>query len=173
MDRKLGIVGSCVNLAGVVVFALNMLIGTPKVSYLSSIFIAWGLVVMNAGFWRFGRSDAKVAAGCAAVFGGMYALCNTLIYFTQMTAVALGGLSAQAADILDYSRFGLSFELDLLGYCLMAVSTFFAGLTIAVKDRGDRGLKILLMIHGLFAPTCFVIPMLGMFHPGMAGASWI
>ena len=36
-------------------------------------FIAWGLVMMNCGFHRYGRSDAKTAALCALVFGGMYA----------------------------------------------------------------------------------------------------
>ncbi|HML49694.1 MAG TPA: hypothetical protein PKE04_23410, partial [Clostridia bacterium] len=78
-----------------------------------------------------------------------------------------------AAQILDYTQYGLMFALDQLGYCLMALSTFFAGLTIAPRGRSDRWLKGLLMVHGVFALTCFPLPMLGLFGPGMEGADWI
>lgn len=173
MDKKIGISGAVVNLIGVVGFAVGMITGPLSLCYITSILIAWGLVMMTCGFCRFGRSDAKAAALCALVFCGMYAFCNSLVYFTQLTTVANDLLNAQAIDILAYSRFGLMFDLDMLGYCLMAISTFFAGLTIKVKDRGDKALKVLLLIHGIFAITCFIIPMLGVFKPDMKGASWI
>jgi hypothetical protein len=44
--------------------------------------------------------------------------------------------------LLDYRSFSLMFDYDMLGYCLMAISTFFAGFTIVVMDRGDRWLKV-------------------------------
>ncbi|PKM73022.1 MAG: hypothetical protein CVU91_07975 [Firmicutes bacterium HGW-Firmicutes-16] len=135
--------------------------------------IAWGFIMMTCGFYRYGRSDAKVAAICALIFAGMYALCNTVVYFTQLTAVANDSLTGQALKILDFREFGLFFSLDLLGYCLMAVSTFFAGLTIKVKDKGDKWLKALLLIHGVFAVSCFIMPTLGLFSADMEGATWI
>lgn len=173
MDKKLSIIGAGINLASVLGFAICMLTGTLWMCYLTSILIAWGLVMMTCGYYRFGRNDAKVAAMCALVFVGIYALCNTIVYFTQLTAVANDGLSGEALRILDYSKFGLFFSLDLLGYCFMAVSTFFAGLTIVVKDKGDRWLKALLLIHGVFAITCFIMPIMGLFSTDMKGTAWI
>lgn len=173
MDRKLSLTGTCINLAGVLGFAVCMLTGPLSMCYITSIFIAWGLVIMNCGFYHYGRSDARVAAMCALVFGGMYAICNSIVYFTQLTTVANDVLNDQAANILIFNRYGLIFDLDMLGYCLMAFSTFFAGLTINVKDRFDKWLKVLLLIHGIFAGTCFIMPMLGLFSADMEGASWI
>lgn len=173
MDRKLSLTGAALNIAGVLVFAAGMLTGPFALCCIASIFIAWGLTMMNGGFWRYGRRDAKVAAACALVFGGMYAFCNTMVYFIQISTVANNVLGAQAAKLLDYRRFGMMFDIDMLGYCLMAISTFFAGLTIEAKDRGGRWLKALLILHGVFAPMCFIMPMLGLFSAGMAGADWI
>ena len=59
----------------------------------------------------------------------------------------------------------------------MALSTFFLGLTVSPVGRADRWLKgllrNLLMIHGVFAVTCVVFPILGLFKPGMAGGDLI
>ncbi len=163
MDRKLGIVGSALTLTGVIGFAVGMLIDVIALCYLFSIFIAWGLTIMNGAFFRYRRDDATIAAICAVAFGTMYALCNTAVYFVQLSTVKNTLLNAQALALLDYEQFGMMFDLDLLGYCLMAISTFFAGLTIAVNDRADAWLRALLMIHGVFALGCFIMPMLGVF----------
>lgn len=95
------------------------------------------------------------------------------VYFAQMTTVRTGGLTSQAVSLLDFQQFGLFFNYDLLGYALMALSTFFAGLTICVKSKADKWLKALLLIHGVFFLTCFILPMLGLFTTDMAGAEWI
>ena len=39
--------------------------------------------------------------------------------------------------------------------------------------KADRWLKYLLLVHGVFAIGCFVMPMLGLFTAGMAGGDWI
>jgi hypothetical protein len=143
------------------------------VCYLSSIGIAWGLILMNAAFLRFSRADAKTAAICAVAFGAMYAFCNTMVYFIQVSTVRNTELTGIALRLLDYRQFGMMFDLDLLGYCLMALSTFFAGLTIVVRGKPDRWLKVLLLLHGIFAITCFLLPMLGLFNGEMQGADWI
>lgn len=173
MDQKIGIIGSGVLLTGIVVFAVCMLTGPFALCCGASIAIAWGLVMMNSAFYRFSRADAKAAAMCAVAFGAMYALCNTIVYFVQIATVRNGALTGIAAQLLDYRNFSLMFDLDMLGYCLMAISTFFAGLCIRVQDRGDHALKTLLLLHGVFAIACFIMPILGMFRPGMEGADWI
>lgn len=96
-----------------------------------------------------------------------------LVHFTQMTTVRTGGLTAQAVSILDNQQFGLFFNYNMLGYALMALSTFFAGLTICVKSKIDKWLKVLLLIHGVFFIACLILPMLGLFTPDMTGAEWI
>ena len=173
MDRTIGKIGAALVIAGVVCFAVCMLTGPIALCYGASIAIAWGLVMMNSAFYRFSRTDAKAAAMCAVAFGGMYALCNSIVYFVQISTVKNGALTGVAAQVLDYRTFGMMFDLDMLGYCLMAVSTFFAGLTIRVRDKSDRALKTLLLLHGVFAIMCFLMPILGLFSGDMQGADWI
>ena len=45
----------------------------------------------------------------------------------------------------------------------MALSTFFIGLIINVKNKKDKELKWLLLIHGIFFISCFIMPMTGVF----------
>ena len=78
-----------------------------------------------------------------------------IVYFAQMTAVQFGNLSDSAMNVLDYSTFGLMFTYDLVGYALMALATVFAGLTIEPKNKADKWLKALLLIHGVFFLSCF------------------
>ena len=60
-------------------------------------------------------------------------------------------------QILNYSNGGLFFSYDLLGYGMMALSTFFVGLTIDAKNKADQWLKCLMIIHGIFFFGCFII----------------
>ena len=173
MDTKIGKIGSAVVILGVVGFAVCMLKGPITLCYGSSSAIAFGLMLMNSAFYRFSRPDAKAAAMCAVAFGAIYAFCNIMVYFVQLSTVRNTVLTGIAAQLLDYRTFGMMFDLDLLGYCLMAISTFFAGLTIRVRDKGDQALKILLLVHGVFAPMCFIMPILGLFSSNMQGADWI
>jgi len=173
MNRKIGIIASALNLLSVLGFAASMLTGWLMGSYLSSIFIAFSFVAMMAAFAAGALPTAKAAGYSALAFGGMYAFCNIMVYFVQLTTVRLQALSPEAASLLNYPQFGLMFNLDLLGYCLMAVATFFAGLTVAVSTKADAWLKWLLLVHGVFAITCFVLPLLGLFHAGMQGGEWI
>ncbi|MCM1107408.1 MAG: hypothetical protein NC355_10745 [Blautia sp.] len=87
-----------------------------------------------------------------------------LVYYAQTTAVRLDSLDGQAMQILNYSKGGLFFNYDLLGYGMMALSTFFLGLTIEAKTKADKWLKYLMMIHGIFFLSCFIMPMTGVFR---------
>ncbi len=173
MNGKIGVYASVVNLVAVIMFAVSMLAGSLFLSYLSSIFIAFSFVVMICAFAYFSGESSKVAGLCAVAFGTMYAMCNSVVYFTQITTVRNVNLTGQAASLLDFQQFGFMFNLDMLGYCLMAISTFFAGLTVVINSRADRWLKWLLIIHGVFAVSCFIMPMLGLFDANMEGSDWI
>ncbi|WP_242977203.1 hypothetical protein [Clostridium botulinum] len=94
-----------------------------------------------------------------------------LVYFTQLTTVANKTASTEVLKILSYQSLGsLMFNLDLFGYGMMAISTLLIGIAINPKNKSDKWLKALLMIHGIFAPACVIMPMLNIFNSHM-GAS--
>ena len=105
------------------------------------------------------------------MFAAVYAALVCLVYFAQVTSVRLDALGEQALLILDYKKGGLFFSYDLLGYGMMALSTFFIGLTISPRDRADKWLKGLLLAHGAFFVSCFVMPMTGVFSGMAEGAA--
>ena len=45
----------------------------------------------------------------------------------------------------------------------MALSTFFTGLAIKPKNKADKWLRALMIIHGIFYLSCTFMPMTGMF----------
>ena len=173
MNKKIGTYASVVNLLAVIGFAISMLIGSNFGSYLSSLFIAFSFVIMICTFAYFSTESSRVAALCAMAFGVMYALCNSIVYFIQLSTVRNTVLTDQATSLLDFQQFGMIFNLDMLGYGLMSISTFFIGFTLVVKTRADRWLKWLLIVHGVFAVSCFIIPILGLFTTASQGSDII
>lgn len=172
MNKNVGVAGALLNIAAVAAFAVCMPFGFLLGDYLSSIFIAFSFVVLICALVSRGKPGATAAGFAAMIFAGMYAVFILMVYYAQVTTVHQGGLNAQAAALLDYQAFGLFFNYDLLGYCLMALSTFFAGLTIEVAGRKTRALKTLLLVHGVFAVACFIVPLLGLFATGTQGQNW-
>lgn len=173
MNKKIGMYGSIVNICAVTGFALCMLFGTAIGSYLVCMFIALSFIPLTCAFAAFSSKENKAAGYTSIIFAGAYAVFILLVYFGQLTAVRLNNLNEQATQILDYQKFGLFFSYDLLGYSLMALSTFFAGLTIVPKTKADKWLKALLLIHGIFFVCCIIMPMLGLFNKDLQGAAWI
>ena len=173
MNRKIGMIGSAINTAAVFGFALCLVNGVLFGSYLTSMFIAFGFVMMMGGFAAHCPSEKKAAGHISLTCGGIYAAYILLVYFAQVTAVRLNTLNEQALRLIDYTQFGLFFSYNLLGYGMMALSTFFAGLTIEAATKQDKWLKWLLLIHGVFFISCFIMPMTGIFCTDMPGVAWI
>ena len=171
MNRKIGMICSVINITAVICFALSMLIGNNLISYFSSMFIAFSFVPMMCAYAYFSEQKRKLAGYVSSAFAAMYAVIILLVYFAQVTTVRLGNLTQQTSKILDFQQFGLFFNYDLLGYSLMALSTFFAGLTVKAETKKDRWLKGLLLIHGIFFFSCLIAPVLGIFKAG--NESWI
>ena len=121
-------------------------------------------VPMMCCFLQFAAPERRAAGYVAAVFAGMYAAIILLVYFAQLTTVRFGGLTEQARILLDFRQMNLFFSFDLLGYALMSLATFFAGLTVCPRSRTDRWLRALLLIHGLFFISWLLMPMLGVFR---------
>ena len=174
MNRKLGMYSALVTLAAVLAFAFCMIIGSDFGSYLSSLFISLGFVPMVCAFAAISTDEEKGVSYTAVAFAAVYAVLICVVYFTQLTTVRLSALNEQASALLGYQTLGgLFFNYDLLGYAFMALSTFFIGLTIKVQSKADKWLKYLLLVHGVFAITCIVMPMLGVFNAEMRGGEII
>lgn len=173
MNKKVSVIGCTLNIISVATFALFMLVKWNNGCYFSSMFIAFSFVVMMASFCNESGKDNKVAAYSSIIFSAIYVTLILIVYFAQLTTVRLENMNEQASRLLDYSKFGLFFNLDLLGYGLMALSTFFAGLTIEADTKADKWLKCLLIIHGIFFISCLIMPMLGLFSADVQCADWV
>jgi hypothetical protein len=173
MNRKIGAIASLINVVAVVGFAVSMIVANTYASYLCSIFISLSFVPMMCAFCYYSGTEVKLAGYVAVGFAAIYAALILLVYYAQITTVHSGGLTAQAASILDFSRFGLLFNYDMLGYALMSLSTFFAGLTVLKDTRASKCLRVLLLVHGIFFISCFILPLAGLFTPDLEGAEWI
>ncbi len=167
MNKTIAQIGSIIVTITVALFAVFLPI-SKFASYFVCIFLALGYLLMLAGFHHESCEERKVAANAGLMFGGVYAVLILLVYFAQMTAVRNDSLNEQATMLLDFSRGGLLFSYDLLGYGMMALSTFFTGLTIRPKNRKDKWLKYLMIIHGVFFFGCLFMPMTGIFHDMMS-----
>ncbi len=163
MNKKIVVYGSIANFIAVISFALSMLFGFNYGSYFSSMFIAFSFVLMMCGYAYFAEKEVKLAGYAAVAFAAIYTAIILLVYFAQLTTVRLSDLTQQAAMLLDFQQCGLLFNYDLLGYAVMSLATFFAGLTVTSRTKADRWLKYLLMVHGVFFISCLIAPMLGLF----------
>ena len=163
MNKAIASIGAMIVSISVLLFAVCMLIQFNFGSYFVCMLLPIGYIMMTAGFCDESDEKHRVAANVGMAFAVIYAVMILLVYFAQTTAVRLGSLDEQAVKILDYSRGGLFFSYDLLGYGMMALSTFFVGLTIDAKNKADKWLKYLMIIHGIFFFGCFILPMTGVF----------
>jgi len=132
-------------------------------SYIVCMFLPIGYIMMITGFHYESVERFQVSANLGMVFSVIYAVLIFLVYFAQVTTVRLEEMSEEAVKILDYQRGGLLFNYDLLGYGMMALSTFFTGLSIKSDSKTDKWMKYLMMMHGIFFIGCFIMPMTGVF----------
>ena len=167
MNRIIPKTGAAIVTVTVFLFAVCIITGFLFGSYLVCMFLPVGFIMMTAGFQHESGENTRVAVNIGMAFAAVYTVLILLVYYAQTTTVRLEELNGQAANILDYRRGGLLFNYDLLGYGMMALSTFFSGLSIRAENRTDLWLKRLMLIHGIFFISCFFMPMTGMFT-GMA-----
>lgn len=168
MNRLIPRIGAAIVTLTVFLFAIFMIADFPFGSYLVCMFLPIGYIMMAAGFLHESPEERRVSANIGMIFSVIYAGLIFLVYFAQTTTVRLEDINEQAIKILDYQQGSLFFNYDLLGYGMMALSTFFIGLSIKADRKSDKWLKSLMMIHGAFFISCFVMPMTGVFT-SMAG----
>ena len=163
LNRILAKVGSGIVTVTVFLFALFLIINYSMGSFFVCLILPLGFIMMTAGIHNECESDRKVAANIGLTLAAVYCTFIMLVYFTQLTTVNNEQLTEQAANLLEMGKCGLIFNYDLLGYGIMALSTFFTGLSMKAKNKTDKWLKALMMIHGVFYFSCTFMPITGMF----------
>ena len=173
LNKLLSKVGSAIVTVTVFLFALFLIIDFSMGSFFVCLILPVGFIMMTAGLHNESEDDRKVAANIGLILAAVYSTFIMFVYFTQLTTVKNEQLSEQAAKLLDMGKFGLIFNFDLLGYGLMALSTFFTGLSMKPKNKTDKWLKAMLMIHGVFYFSCTFMPITGMFARMSSGGNGI
>ncbi|MBR4719723.1 MAG: hypothetical protein IKP31_05715, partial [Lachnospiraceae bacterium] len=158
MNKMIAKVGSAIVMVTVFMFALFLLINYSMGSFFVCLILPIGFIMMTAGLHNECENDRKVAANIGLTLAAVYATFIMLVYFTQLTTVNNEQLTDQAAKLLEMGKCGLIFNYDLLGYGLMALSTFFTGFSMKPKNKTDRWLRALMMIHGVFYFSCTFMP---------------
>lgn len=169
MNRTIPKIGAAVVTITVFLFAICLIADLLFVSYLVCMFLPLGYIMMVVGFQYESCEERKVPANVGVAIAVIYAVMILLVYFAQTTSVRLDDLNEQAARILDFQSGSLLFNYDLLGYGMMALSTFFIGLSIKPDSKADKWLKYLMMLHGVFFIGCFIMPMTGVFTSMASG----
>lgn len=167
MNRTIPKIGAAIVTITVILFAVCMIVDFPFGSYFVCMLLSLGYIMTAVGFQYESCENRRVSANIGVAMAVVYAVLILFVYFAQTTSVRLENLNEQAARILDYQRGGLLFYYDLLGYGMLALSTFFIGLSIDSNSKADKWMKRLMMIHGIFFISCFILPMTGIFT-GMA-----
>lgn len=163
LNKMIPKAGSAIVTATVFLFAIFLIINYSMGSFFVCLILPIGFIMMTAGLHGECEDDRKVAANIGLILAAVYATLIMLVYFTQLTTVNNEQLNEQAANLLDFSKFGLIFNYDLLGYGVMALSTFFTGLSMKPKNKTDKWLRALMIIHGVFYFSCTFMPITGMF----------
>ena len=163
LNKMIPKAGSAIVTATVFLFAIFLIINYSMGSFFVCLILPIGFIMMTAGLHGECEDDRKVAANIGLILAAVYATLIMLVYFTQLTTVNYEQLNEQATNLLDFSKFGLIFNYDLLGYGVMALSTFFTGLSMKPKNKTDKWLRALMIIHGVFYFSCTFMPITGMF----------
>ena len=172
MNDTIAKIGSAIVTITVFLFAVFEAINWTYGSCFVCLLLPIGFIMMTGGLHSECNSDRKVAANIGMLFSAVYCTFIMLVYFAQLTTVTNEALSEQAAKLIDFGKMGLLFNYDMLGYGMMALSTFFTGLSMKAANKTDKWLKALMMLHGVFFFSCTFMPMTGIFaNPSSGGNS--
>lgn len=167
MNKKIGFISSVVMSCAVAVFLICLIVAlfapnafTENLSYGVCAVLSWGYVAAACAYSCYAKKGDSAAAKIGVSIGVIYSTIISVVYFTQITTVLHKSADEKILEALAFTAAGSwMFNIDLLGYGLLAISTFFVGLTLKPENKADKALKILLMLHGAFC-VCMFVPVL-------------
>ena len=167
MNRKIGLIASIVMSCAVAIFLICLIIAlftqnafTENLSYGVCAVLSWAYVAAACVYVCYAQQERSAAARIGVAVGVIYSVIISIVYYTQLTTVLHKSADEKILQALSFTASGSwTFNLDLLGYGLLAVSTFFVGLSLQAETKIDKALKILLTLHGVFF-VCMLVPIL-------------
>lgn len=167
MNRKLGFISSIVIGGAVSIFLVCLIVAlftknafTENLSYGVCAVLSWGWVATAVVYSCYTKKERSAAAKIGVATGIIYSTIISIVYFTQITTVLYDSVDEKIVQAFSFSAAGSwLFDLDLLGYGLLAISGFFVGLALQTNRKTDKALKLLLMLHGMFF-VCMFVPIL-------------
>lgn len=163
MNRKLGLYSSIVAGGCTILFLLALIIGNGILSYFVCLILSWAYVLLACAFAHFAKPDRKAVALGGVAIAVIYSVFTNLVYYSQLTTVAYQTADPAFLDAITFSSGSWLFGFDIMGYGLMALSTFLIGLTIEPANKIDKLMKYMLIIHGAFFPPCVLTPMMNLY----------
>jgi len=173
MNRKLGLYSSCIAAICTIVFGVGLTIKFDFLNYFSCMILSWSYVLLTCAYAFYAKEDRKAVANAGVAIAVIYAVFINLVYFSQLTTVVYKTADEAILDAITFRAGSWLFGFDIFGYGIMALSTFLIGLTIEVKTKKDKWMKVMLLLHGVFFPACVILPMLNIFNAGTEDASGI
>lgn len=167
MNRKIGFISSAVAGGAVAIFLICLIVAlftknavTENLSYAVCTVLSWSWVATAVVYSCYAKKERSAAAKTGVAAGIIYSTIISIVYYTQLTTVLYKSVDEKILQAFTFSAAGSwLFNLDLLGYGLLAVSTFFTGLSLQAESRADKALKWLLTLHGIFF-VCMLAPVL-------------
>jgi hypothetical protein len=178
MNKKISIISTLILVGTIAIFFVTLccsFFSSSKIfsmiSYLVCIFLSWSFIIVTIANDRLAKDSKKIASSAAKLFAVIYSVFVSIVYFTQLTVVNQNVLGEQIVNAFNFTYSGSwLFSLDLIGYGIMALSTLFLALSLNVKNKFDKALKILLYIHSVFI-VCIFMPMTDIFLKGSNNAN--
>lgn len=169
MNHKFGLISSLSALVCTLLFLIGLVTLNDSLNYWSCLVLSWAYIGTACALAQEAPADRKGVAGAGIAIAAVYSLLTNLVYYTQLTTVAQDAAGPEVLRVFRFQQGSWVFGLDLLGYGLMALSTLLIGLSMVPAASGDKPLKRMLLLHGIFFPVCMVMPVLDFFPEGSGG----
>lgn len=166
-NEKLGQVSAWTAAISTILFALFMLIPdqtlSGMLSYAICIVLSFGYLGLACAFAVTAEPERKASAYFGMALAAVYVVFINLVYYSQLTTVLHKTAAVDVLGALTYQPGSWMFNLDLFGYGVMSLSTFFIGLSVVAGTRSERWMKNLMLTAGVFALSSIVMPTLNLF----------
>lgn len=166
MNNKLGFYSSIVAGGCTLLFLAGLVTSNGTLSYFVCLLLSWAYVLLACAFVQEADEDKRGVALGGVAIAVIYSVFTNFVYYSQLTTVAHQTAGPEIIEAITFVPGSWVFGFDIMGYGLMALSTFLIGLTIHPHHRKERVMKYLFLIHGAFFPICVLFPMLNLFKQG-------
>lgn len=166
-NEKLGQVSAWVTAAATILFAGFMILPDKSLSgilsYAVCIVLSFGYLALTCVFAVTAAPEKKASAYFGMALATVYAVFINLVYYSQLTTVLHETAGVDVLAAITYQPGSWMFNLDLFGYGVMSLSTFFIGLSVNAGSRAEKWMRGLMLAAGVFALSSIAMPTLNLF----------